>query len=192
MNPACFLHVWTAGAWEQPVEEIRAALEASGFPTPPHIGLVGPRESRLRVLAALGAVEVAVEADSGWEQVTLAALHEYAQTHDQPILYCHSKGASDPAEWKVAWRRSMVEHVITRWEDALRGIEAGADLAGAHWIDDGTPPHFSGNFWLASAAYLRTLPPCATGDRMDAEFWVGQNEPSTFNMRRGNPMGMFR
>jgi hypothetical protein len=86
----------------------------------------------------------------------------------------------------------MIDHFLSRWADALRGIEAGADLAGAHWIDDGTPPHFSGNFWMASAVYLRTLPRCPTGDRMDAEFWVGQNDPSTFNMRRGNPMGLFR
>ena len=192
MNPVCFLHVWSAGAWQEPVTEILAALHASDFPGTIHVGLVGPQESRLRALNALGDVQVAAEADSGFEQVTLAPLYEYAQTHDDACLYCHTKASSDPSPWKVAWRHSMIEHVVTRWADALRGLEAGADLAGAHWIDDGTPPHFSGNFWLASAAYLRTLPPCATGDRMDAEFWVGQNEPSTFNMRRGNPMGMFR
>jgi hypothetical protein len=192
MTPTCFLHVWSAGGWQEPVTELLAALQASEFPGAVHVGLVGPQERRLRALGALGDVQVAAEADSGWEQVTLAALREYAQTRDNPILYCHSKGSSDPAPWKVAWRQSMIEHLVSRWPDALRGIEAGADLAGAHWIDDGTPPHFSGNFWMASAAYLRTLPPCATGDRMDAEFWVGQNDPSTFNMRRGNPMGMFR
>lgn len=192
MSPICFLHVWTAGAWQEPVTEVLAALQASSFPGTIHAGLVGPQESRLRALNTLGDVQVAAEADSGWEQVTLAPLREYAQANNDAIIYAHTKAASDPAPWKIAWRHSMTEHFLARWADALRGLEAGADLAGAHWIDDGTPPHFSGNFWMASAAYLRTLPPCATGDRMDAEFWVGQNDPSTFNMRRGNPMGMFR
>jgi hypothetical protein len=192
MNVVAFYHVFTAGAWEQPVAEYLAALRASEFPGRVHVGLVGPPQRRHAALQALGDVEVVAEADEGWEQVTLAHLHRYSQAHSGAIGYAHSKGASDPAPWKVEWRRSMTAHVVARWRDALHGIEAGADLAGAHWIDDGTPPHFSGNFWMASASYLRTLPPCATGDRMDAEFWVGQNEPSTFNMRRGNPMGMFR
>lgn len=192
MNPTCFLHIWTPGAWQEPVTEVLAALHASEFPGTIHVGLVGPRESRVRALETLGDVQVAAEADSGFEQVTLAPLHAHAQEHDEAILYAHTKGASDPAPWKIEWRRSMTEHLISRWADALKGLEAGADLAGAHWIDDGTPPHFSGNFWMASAAYLRALPPCATDDRMAAEFWVGQNEPSTFNMRRGNPMGLFR
>jgi hypothetical protein len=192
MTPIAFYHVYADGAWQEPVAEYREAIRASGFPGTVRVGLVGRPEARLGALSALGDVQVVAEADSGWEQVTLAALHEYAQTHDDAILYCHTKASSDPSPWKVAWRQSMIEHLVSRWADALRGIKAGADLAGAHWIDDGTPPHFSGNFWMASAAYLRTLPPCATGDRMDAEFWVGQSDPSTFNMRRGNPMGMFR
>lgn len=192
MNPVAFYHVYADGAWQEPIAEYLEALRASEFPGTLHVGLVGTPEQRAAALDALGDVHVAAEADSGFEQVTLAPLYEYAQEHEDVILYSHTKGASDPAPWKIAWRHSMTEHVIARWENALRGIEAGADLAGAHWIDDGTPPHFSGNYWMASASYLRTLPPCPTGDRMDAEFWVGQNDPSTFNMRRGNPMGMFR
>ena len=192
MEVVGFYHCYASGACQEPVAEHLEALRASEFPGTLHVGLVGAPERRLAALEALGDVHVVAEAVHGFEQVTLAPLYEYAQGHDGAILYAHTKAASDPAPWKIAWRHSMTEHLVARWADALCGLEAGADLAGAHWIDDGTPPHFSGNFWMASAAYLRTLPPCPTGDRMDAEFWVGQNEPSTFNMRRGNPMGMFR
>ena len=152
MTPVCFLHIWSAGAWQEPVTEILDALAAREFPGAVHVGLVGPQESRLRALNALGDVQVAAEADSGFEQVTLAPLHEYAQHNDDAVMYAHTKAASDPSPWKVTWRQSMIQHLLLRWADALRGLEAGADLAGAHWIDDGTPPHFSGNFWMASAA----------------------------------------
>lgn len=187
-----FLHVYADGAWEQPVSEHLQALSASGFDGQLHVGLVGRPEARLRALAALGDVQVVAEADSGWEQVTLAALREHAQMHDEPILYAHTKAASDPSPWKVEWRQSMTRHLIERLPQALRSIEEGADLAGPHWINDlGTPPHFSGNYWMGSAEYLRRLPPCGTGDRMDAEFWVALNDPVVASLYPGNPMGLF-
>ncbi len=189
MSCTHFLHVWADGAWQQPVAEHLDALRTGEFDGPILVGLVGRPENRQRALAVLGEVQVVAEADEGWEQVTLAALQEYAQTHDEPILYSHTKGASDASEWKVQWRQSMTEHVVAQWPAALRAIEDGADLAGAHWIR--TPPHFSGNFWMGSASYLRGLPACATGDRMDAEFWVGQNDPTIADLYPGNPMGMF-
>ena len=193
MSCVAFFHCFADGAWEQPTAEYLEALRASEFPGTLHVGLVGAPERRLAARIELGDVEVVAEADHGFEQVTLGPLYEYAREHEGAILYAHTKAASDPAPWKIEWRHSMTKHLVARWADALLGIEAGADLAGAHWIDDGgTPPHFSGNFWMASAAYLRTLPPCPIADRMEAEFWVGQNDPSTFNMRRGNPMGLFR
>ncbi len=191
-EPVAFYHLWTTGAWEQPAAEHLEALRASEFPAPLLVGLVGRPESRQRALDVLGDVQVVAEADEGFEQVTLAALREYAQEHDQPIMYGHSKGASDPSPWKVEWRQSMTRHLIGEWREALAAIEEGADLAGPHWINDlGMPRHFSGNFWMGSAAYLRTLPPCSTGDRMDAEFWVGQNDPAVWCTYAGNPMGMF-
>lgn len=186
MQAVHFYHVF-ACEWEEPIAEHLAAFEG----LPMHVGVVGRPEDRQSALAALGGVEVAVEADEGWEQVTLAALHAYAQEHDHAILYAHTKGASNPSDFSRRWRTSMTEHLIAQWPKALEAIEKGCDLAGAHWIEGHAWPHFSGNYWMASAAYLRTLPPCGNGDRMEAEFWVGQNEPKVFDMFPGNPMAMF-
>ena len=48
-----------------------------------------------------------------------------------------------------------------------------------HW---GEHPHFSGNFWVASARWLRSLPDFATYHsalglvRFSCEFWIGSAE----------------
>jgi len=180
-----YYHVYAAGAWQAPVREHIAALAASGLRAEMVVGLVGPPAARRAAASAASALlgesglpEVRrwAEADEGWEQVTLDEVH--ADVHripgDSAVLYTHTKGASDPSALNAAWRRSMTARVVSGWRECLSLLEEGHDTAGCHWVtqrDDATA-FYAGNFWMATAAYLRTLPPPPRESRWQAETWV--------------------
>ena len=78
--------------------------------------------------------------------------------------YIHVKGAStadhenkNPAYW---WKEYMEHYVVTRWRDCVARLDAGFDTCGVEWRDL-PAPHYSGNFWWATSAYLKKLPPMA-------------------------------
>jgi hypothetical protein len=137
---------------------------------------------------------VEAEADTGWEQVTLAAVRRYAQTHDGAVVYAHTKGASNAGDLgsNSKWRRAMNLRVVDNWRSNLKAMD-DHDALGCHWLTPGEhpgtirTPFFAGNFWMARCDYLRTLPVCATEDRMDAELWVGLNGPRVLDVLPGWP-----
>jgi hypothetical protein len=194
-----FYHVFANGAWKQPVAEHVDALLAAGFEGNVHIGLVGTPERRKAARLALRRLPratVAVEADEGWEQVTLAAVKTYAAERDGAVLYAHTKGAHDNTEFRAAWRRSMCRRVVERWRENLAALDE-YDAAGCHWLTpeqfpnssefkDGIP-FFGGNFWIARCDYLRTLPDPPTETRFQAERWIGMGSPRVFDLLPGWP-----
>lgn len=101
-----------------------------------------------------------------------------AEQTDRPVLYLHTKGVSNPADYgKVLWRRLMNDHVVRRWRSNL-GHLVGHDAVGVNWITGGLQ-HFSGNFWLARPDWLRRLPEYAAYHasrdfvRYACETWIG-------------------
>ena len=191
-----YYHAYATGAWQDPVAEHMAALEDGGYDGPFHVGVVGPPERRADLLDELRWLrppDSVTEADEGWEQVTLTPLHEYAKTHDGAILYAHTKGAYNPVDVNVAWRRVMTALVVRNWRDCLAKLDNGLDAVGCHWL---TPeqypmlvdsPFFGGTFWMATTAYLRRLPPCRMQTRYDAEMWIGLNDPTVHDLYPGWP-----
>jgi hypothetical protein len=142
-------------------------------------------------------VRTAVEADSGFEQVTLAKVREYAQEHDGGVLYAHTKGAQDVTDFRAKWRRSMTQLVVSDWRINLAHLER-FDAVGCHWLTrEGYPgfeqefpdgvPFFGGNFWIARCDYLRTLPEPSTRSRFDAERWIGLGAPRVLDLAPGWP-----
>jgi hypothetical protein len=152
-------------------------------------GIVGTPRNRARVREYLPPGRVH-EWQRGFEQRTLAVLHDDVQDGlDGYVMYAHSKGAGYPVPWSAAWRRCMTKHVVVRAADCVRHLNAGADVAGPHWLDPrdypraGIPwPHFAGNFWWATTEHIRKLGPLNGGDleflrRFDAESWLGTVRP---------------
>jgi hypothetical protein len=194
VNLACWYHIWADGEWREPLSEHLQTLRDSDFASCPRVGLVGSPRNRQDVREELDGALIAAEADEGFEQVTLHALRRYAQTHDGAVLYAHTKGASNKGDIgsNAMWRRAMCLRVVDNWRSNLEAM-GEFDALGCHWLTPETypgtirSPFFAGNFWMARCGYLRTLPVCAEGDRMDAELWVGLNNPRVLDVLPGWP-----
>jgi hypothetical protein len=165
-----------------------------------YLGLVGKAEMwRVAAATAFDPLDwrVAVEADAGFEQVTLAAVRRYAIENDGAVMYAHTKGAQDVTDFRAKWRRSMTRRVVGNWRATLAALDEH-DAVGCHWLTregfpgfeqefpDGTP-FFGGNFWMARCDYLRTLPEPSTRSRFDAERWIGLGAPRVLDLNPGWP-----
>lgn len=189
-----YYHVWADGAWEEPVYEHATALDLSGLDSDITIGVVGADWRRIAVMVAFGLADTAsyIEADEGWEDVTLAALWDDAHDHpDDLFLYCHTKGAYHQSVSNTLWRQAMTARLVTDWHECVDLLREH-DAVGCHWLDGGTreDPYmiFAGNFWWATGSYLATLPePVAWHDRYEAERWVGRGQPRAYDRLPGNP-----
>ena len=207
-----YYHVFAGGAWSEPAREHIRALGQSRFEGSITVGLAGPAADRERArelitlrLAGwdLPEPEAWVEADTGFEEVTLQRVH--ADVHQMPgefaVLYAHTKGAYDTNPRNAAWRRSMTRYVVSGWRDCAGVLEDGSDVAGCHWLsreENHDPPdflwpvsHFAGNFWCARASYLRQLPPVKTDNRWQCEEWIGTGSPRVTDLLPGHPGKMF-
>lgn len=185
---AHFYHVWADGDWEPPSREHVDALGQAAFPDSLYIGITGTPENRDAVRdwfhSRLGEITIVAEADSGFEQVTLEALHAWAKEQDfgVPVLYAHTKGSYHPDVQQELWRQNMTHHLVANWRDRVAELESGAfDVVGCHWwvrgYRDVPSPVFAGNFWWATCGYITGLPAVGQDERHDAEFWIGLNNP---------------
>lgn len=185
---AHFYHVYCAGDWHVPVAEHLLALEVSSYSGPFVVGVVGPPSKRKEALSWIGEwriVDDVIHADDGAEQVTINALDGYAEAHDGSVMYAHTKGASTPSHVQTRWRHEMTRHVVRGWSSCEHMLALGHDAVGCYWVSSRDWPgdivphpfwgwgHFSGNFWVASCAYLRTLPAPSMMSRYGAEAWLG-------------------
>jgi hypothetical protein len=152
---------------------------------------VGSAPRRAEVLSAFRSVYPgcsSADASSGWEEVTLRMVRDYARAHDGAVLYAHTKGASHANDACAEWREFMTKRVVSGWRRCVEALERGYDAVGCHWMElpdfPTFPPHFSGNFWMASCAYLRTLPPLpeSPADGAPAYRWFGQRHPRVLDL----------
>lgn len=199
MQVAHFYHTFAAGEWRNPVAEHLAALEDGGYDGEFHVGIVGPKDEREQALdefTILRSPDSCVEADQGWEQVTIQHLHAYAQEHDGAVLYAHTKGAYNLSPFQEVWRQWMTWNVVVHWRDCAEALEGEIDAIGCHWLTKEEFPHvvvdtnfpmFGGNFWMATCEYLRTLPPVGMERRHEAESWIGLGNPRVLDLSPGWP-----
>jgi len=112
---------------------------------------------------------------------------------DTRICYFHAKGVKHPGDPLThAWRMCMENVVLGHWRECLSDLQAGYDMAGAHWLTreqypvtdvrvNGYVVHgygmWGGNFWWANAGYLKTLAPIIPSTNAEedyvAERWTG-------------------
>lgn len=195
MNVAHFYHVWADGRWSTPVAEHCKALILSAFEGPVTVGIVGGKFSRedvwRRVCRSLSPAGL-LEAQHGFEALTINAVRDYAQEHDGAVMYAHTKGAWTVSPFRDRWRRAMCLRVVSRWRQNVAYLE-DHDAVGCHWLSARAfpgainTPFFGGNYWMATCEYLRTLPECGDENRFDAECWIGLNNPRVVDLCPGWP-----
>lgn len=187
-----YFHIYADGDWELPATEFFDHLPQLGAHV--RVGVVGSPENLISVRHWLSrpgrshdATIVAYSPD-GWEQTTLEFLHAESTTTDLPFLYTHTKGAADPSDLNVAWRRSMLRHVVAPCRSHLHLLPDYA-IIGTRWLRSHPTGvgFFAGNFWIATAAHLRGLPPLEYRDRYQAETWIGQGNPTHLDLCPGWP-----
>lgn len=181
-----FYHIYADGDWMRPVSEHIKALKmglADNLETF-GLGLVGSAENRHAVIEYIKSqqikYEVYAEAVDGWEQVTQIRMWEFCQTHDGLMLYAHSKGASNPSDVNIRWRRSMTYWNVVRWQDCVNKLTE-YDTVGCHWIYPllSMPEHaignpmYAGTFFWAKCELLRTFMKPPLTHRHEAEGWIG-------------------
>lgn len=190
-----YLHLYAAGAWQRPIDEHLAALGESGLGlelTEVNVGVIGRERQSLDALDYLKTmhrpIRVVAAQREGWENVTLEALRaNCAELPDNDvILYTHTKGSHALSGLNDAWRRAMTYWNVTRWRDAIKALQ-NTDVYGAGWVTDGGTSFFAGNFWWATAAYLRDLPPVETESRYHSEIWIGAGRPEVTDAHPGWP-----
>jgi hypothetical protein len=152
------------------------------------VGLVGTRERRRAARAWWRRADAAetvefVEADTGFEQVTLRRLREWVTTAKPltPVMYAHTKGSYNLSPITATHREFMTSGVVGRWREAVAALE-DHDAAGCFWEPHAPSPHFTGNFWWANAGYLAGLPEVPDTDRYAAELWMGQQVHSVYEL----------
>lgn len=197
-RPIAFYHLF-AGAphWYRVVTEHFENLNRAEWWGELRVGLVGTSMQRQQAREFLdkawpGWIR-ADEADEGYEQVTLCALHKFVQDIpcNTPIFYSHAKGSFNVSAHQDIWRRCMEKACVKRWRECVEKLDEGYDTAGVHFLEpDGKIvgiPMYGGNYWSATAAYLAGLPAIRFRDRWDAEGWVGLGNPRAYDFAPGWP-----
>jgi hypothetical protein len=174
-------HVAAMGDWRQVVEEQLGLLRECGL-RDVIVTFVGTGLDWFGQTCRSAGVRAYVEQSDPnimhYETFAMLLIERLAKETDEPILYFHTKGVSNPGDPnKAKWRRCMEEHLVRRWREHVPHLEHH-DAIGVNWIDCATP-HFSGNYWLARAGWLRQLPDFVAYHhsrqlvRYNCEFWIG-------------------
>ena len=196
MNITHFYHIYADGLWKDPVREHIIALRQSKLIYSIDkffVGIVGSQDNIKSVKKFLNTCgvdyDIVAEEESGWEQVTMNKLREFAHQNDGWIFYAHTKGSSDPSPINIAWRKSMTYYNIIRWEEATSYLDR-FDTVGTHWVtgpQDGKV-FWGGTFWWATTDYLKTLPEIGMENRHRTEDWIGiTKKVKPFDMNPGWP-----
>lgn len=181
-------HVATLNNWKDIVEEQMALLESSALLENADaliVNYVGEETHEIDRIFADRPYAYKTEVIHASNDIRLCEfpsickVKEVANDHpDSLILYIHSKGVThwkkSPEEAVTCWRRYMQYFLVENWRTCVEQLQE-YDICGVEWR--GRPPHFSGNFWWATAKYLNTCPMLGEPSyekRWDCEFFIGK------------------
>lgn len=186
-----FWHVAAMNHWQAVVEEQLDLLAASDLRFVRCTFLGQPQElEALKSMADRHGITLHIEQTATelehCETFAMLAIERWAVNNTGNVLYFHTKGVSAPwCQGKEAWREQMQREVIAKWRENLAHL-SDYDLVGCNWNPGDAAMkmvgHMAGNFWMARADYVRTLPsfmshyeknPC----RFACEDWIGRANP---------------
>jgi len=170
------------------------------------VGVNGDEVDEITVASLLPKKAVTFRnASSTWpsgEVPTLMYMRDWLIAHpDHHVMYHHMKGLSYPPgtglhDQMSNWRWCMQVHVVDRWRECIKYLDAGYEAVGVHYHTPetypgpGHVPFFAGNFWWARGDFLRTLPKLEpekhlAGGRYEAEAWLGRGTrwPKAMDMK---------
>lgn len=179
------------GNWKQVVKEQFDSLKKAGL-TSIHAVHVGEDVEWFVNQAIRQGIDMKLELHhdnvAEKEYFTLLLVERIARESNKPILYFHTKGVShNDGLNRDKWRRLMHKHVVEDWQTNLQYLK-DHDAVGVNWIPCSTMPwvfknawmrpHFCGNFWIATAEWIRQLPPFSFYFHSlkmpeSAELWIG-------------------
>jgi hypothetical protein len=95
-----------------------------------------------------------------FEHPAMDAADQIAAHDDLPVLYFHAKGVSYAGKLPLVERWRMVLNRLVKEADHWASFLAASDYdtCGSWLFTNPQLSFFPGNFWLAKAGYLRTLP----------------------------------
>ena len=179
-----FYHVACMNNWREVFDEQADTFDRLGLA--PVAGVLGSEDDAEYVAERMKVAYLSPTLTE-YEVPTLELAWEWAKRNpDAAVMYAHTKGVSNPTDAnKPAWRSLMTRYVIEAWEANVERL-AEYDAIGVDWQQSAIHPHFSGNFWLARADWLKQLNspteyrakggPTIAGnawERMAAEVWIG-------------------
>lgn len=203
-----FYHIYADGDWESIVLTHLEHLKNSGLLDELSlfaIGLVGSNENRKHVKLLLDKQQISylvvAESNTGYEQVTLNALHEESQLDKNSFyLYCHTKGSSrcqssdvcseeDPIrhinaknqvasgkasscfEANTLWRNNMTRDVVDNWRYCVDLMDSKYDSVGC-FFQYRSHHFYWGNFWWVKGSIVSDLERPSLKSRYSAEKWL--------------------
>ncbi len=186
--PTIVYHVAGMGNWKEVVEEQLTLLRECGLAeAEKRITYLGDECGWLETkLKDYGIRAEIIYNDSNLAHCETIAMQEVEriakhEESENPILYFHTKGVSNPGDWcKQQWRKLMQEHVIRQWKLNLLHLK-DHDAVGVNWHENGTQ-HFSGTMWIANTNWIRRLPKFTEyharngSHRYTCEMWIGAAE----------------
>ncbi len=180
-----FIHVCTLGHWKEILWQEIAKVRKSGLYDACDsisLGVVGSED--VTVFASLFPKIHLLYQDPDvtlYERKTLLQLHDFcsAKADDTLVLYLHTKGVRHgPHACQIEdWRNYLLYFTVERWRDCVSALtQDDLDVCSVNWLLLPSP-HFSGNFWWATAGYIKSLPHFIGSQYTDPEMWFCQNNP---------------
>ncbi len=173
-------HVATLNAWEEIVQEQLKTLETSNLAKAANritLTVVGPDfkkvEEIVKTTSFADKVKLLYYSENPrfCEFPGIEKVQEIAKENgDANIFYFHSKGVTylDPDKSRNvrSWRRFMEYFTIEHWKECIETLKK-SNMCGVEWLNCihtnhdqiEQPGFFAGNFWWATADYLRTCQP---------------------------------
>lgn len=141
-------------------------------------------ESIKSLLKTYGKKIVIVDTDAEsntYERFTLLQIKKYININDK-ILYIHSKGVTRSNN-KIEkhnvldWRNCMEYYLIHKHEECIKSLNE-FDVVGINYLIN-PKPHYSGNFWWATARYYNTLSDTIDyTDHINPELYICSGNPN--------------
>ena len=150
-----FYHVAGMGNYQDVTEEIFNTVTSSGLKEQASkivVSFVGDKADFIKLKTPVEGAEMVYSGSiSNYEYPTIKLLQQHCKKNpDDIVLYCHSKGVSEPDNiQKKYWRRAMVKFVIADWEKCVEYLKE-VETVGYNWVGN----HYSGNFWWAKASAI--------------------------------------